>query len=153
LDTENLLTMHEWSLVATSRYQDHVIAHVEGATALGCFIIDDAAYVLLDIALILTIYTSGEMALMPQGVVIKDLQVEEGVRAELLSDIERLHGGDTQALARMTCAPAGCLIREVKLYAQGERRRILLEGEEATLIVEGSLETGEVRIGSGNQES
>ncbi len=138
--------MHEWSPFATSRYQDHVIAHVEGATALGYFVIGDAACVLLDIALILTVYTSGEMALMPQGVVIHDLEAEEGVKAELLSDIDGLHGGECESLARITHAPAGCLIREVKIYAQGERRRIILEGEEAALLIEGSLETGEVRV-------
>src|SRR3712207_7818889 len=50
---------------------DHVVAHVLGATALGYFIVEDAAYVLLDIGLIWTIYTSGEMALMPQRVVLR----------------------------------------------------------------------------------
>ena len=138
--------MQEWSPLATSRYQDHVIAHVEGATALGYFVIDDAAYMLLDIALILTIYCSGEMALMPQAVVVKDLPAEEELKAELLSDIERLHAGGREGLARITPAPTGCLIREVKLFAQGERRRIMLEGEEAGIAVEGSLETGEVRV-------
>jgi hypothetical protein len=138
--------MQEWSPAATSRYQDHVIAHVEGATALGYFVIDDAAYVLLDIALILTVYCSGEMALMPQAVVVKDLQAPEDLKAELLSDIERLHRGEREGLARTTFAPAGCLILEVRLYARGERRRIMLEGEEASLVVEGSLDTGEIRV-------
>lgn len=138
--------MQEWSLLATDRYQDHVIAHVEGTTALGYFIIEDAAYVLLDIALILTIYCSGDVALMPQAVVIKELQVEEDVKAELLSDAEHLHAGERESLARMTQAPAGCLIREVKLYGLGARRRLMLEGEEASLLVEGLAETGELGV-------
>lgn len=138
--------MHEWSQLATSRYQDHVIAHVSGATALGYFIIEDAAYVLLDIALILTIYTSGELALMPQAVVISDLEIEEAVKTELLADAELLQGGQTDALARINPAPVECLIRDVKIYAQGERRRVLLEGEESGLCFEGLTETGAIRV-------
>lgn len=138
--------MHEWSPLATSRYQDHVIAHVEGATALGYFIIDDAAYVLLDIALVWTIYTSGEMALMPQAVTICDLELEENVKAELLADAERLHRGQAEPLARMSLAPVECLIRDVKIYAQGERRRVVLEGEDESFAIESLIETGEIRV-------
>jgi hypothetical protein len=138
--------MHEWSPLATSRYQDHVIAHVLGATALGVFIVDDAAYVLLDIALIWTIYTSGEMALMPQAVVIHDLGTDENLKAELLADTERLHRGEVEQLARISPVLAECLIQDVKLYAQGERRRIVLESEDATLCIESLPETGEIHI-------
>lgn len=138
--------MHEWSPVATSRYQDHVIAHVEGATALGYFIIEDSACVLLDIGLIWTIYASGEMALMPQWEVISDLDIDEKIKADLLADIELLHRGETETLACMTAAPGECLIHEVKIHALGERRRIMLEGVEASLAVESSLETGEVHV-------
>lgn len=138
--------MQEWTPLDTSRYQDHVLAHVEGATALGYFIIEDAAYVLLDIALIWTIYASGEMALMPQRVVVSDLEIEESVKEELLADVEELHEGRTGHLSRMCAAPVECVIREVKLYAGGERRRIVLEGEPESLALESSLETGEIRV-------
>lgn len=138
--------MDGWSQLATDRYQDHVIAHVIGATALGFFIIEDAAYVLLDIGLIWTVYTSGEMGLMPQAVVISDLEVAESVKAELAADAERLHGGETETLARINVAPADCLIREVKLYAQGARRLVLLRCEESGLAVEGLPETGEILV-------
>ena len=136
--------MRDWSPVATSRYQDHVIAHVLGATALGHFVIDDAAYVLLDIALIWTIYTSGEMDLMPQAVVISDLEAEDEVKRELLADLEKLHRGETGQLARM--APTECLISDVKVYAQGECRRVVLECEDESLIVEGTPESGRMRL-------
>lgn len=138
--------MHEWSLLATSRYQDHVIAHVAGATVLGYFIVADALYVLLDIALVWTIYTSGEMALMPQAVTISDLEVEENVKAELLADAERLHRGRAEPLARMNLAPAECLIRDVRVYAQGAQHRVVLEGEAASLAVECLTEMGEIRV-------
>jgi hypothetical protein len=138
--------MHEWSQLATGRYQDHVIAHVVGATALGFFIIDDAAYVLLDIGLIWTVYTSGEMALMPQAVVISDLEVEERIRAELTADAERLHSGQPESLARMRVMPADCLIRDVKIYGQGNRRLTLLGCEESSLAIEGLPESGEIHV-------
>lgn len=141
--------MHGWSPLATSRYQDHVIAHVLGATALGYFIIDDAAYVLLDIALIWTIYTSGEMALMPQAVVISDLEVDEHVKAELFADAERLHGGQTDPLARMIPMRPDFLISDVKICRQGERRRVALEAEEASFAFESLPATGEIKATDG----
>jgi hypothetical protein len=140
------MMMPEWSPLATSRYQDHVIAHVMGATARGYFIIDDAAYVLLDIALIWTIYTSGEMALMPQAVAITDLEVEDDAKAELLQDVERLHGGQGGQAARISSPPFECLIRDVGIYEQGERRRVVLECEEASLVFESLPETGEISV-------
>jgi hypothetical protein len=140
--------MHEWSPLATSRYQDHVIAHVVGATALGYFIIDDAAYVLLDIALIWTIYTSGEMALMPQAVVISDLEIDENVKTQLLADVERLHAGEAESLARMIPMPAECLIGEVKIYEHGARRRVVLEAGEVSFTFENRPELGEIRVRS-----
>jgi hypothetical protein len=138
--------MHEWSPLATSRYQDQVIAHVVGATALGYFIIDDAAYVLLDIALIWTIYTSCEMALMPQAVVISELEIDEHMKTELFADVERLHRGRAEPLARMNLMPAECLVEDVKIYEQGERRRVVLETEEVNFTFESSPEMGEIRV-------
>jgi hypothetical protein len=137
---------HEWSPLATSRYQDHVIAHVLGATALGYFIVADAAYLLLDIALIWTIYTSGEMALMPQAVVISDLEIDESVKAELSEDTERLHRAEVSPLARISPVLVECLINDVKIYAQGECRRVVLECERASLCIESLPETGEIHL-------
>ncbi|MBD0371686.1 MAG: hypothetical protein ICV60_12675 [Pyrinomonadaceae bacterium] len=137
--------MQGWSQAATSRYQDHVIAHVLGATALGYFILADAAYVLLDIALIWTIYTSGEMALMPQAIVISDLDADEDVKRELLADAELLHQGETERLARMLAMPAEFLINDVKIFEQGKRRRVSLEAEETGFIFEGLPDMGEIK--------
>lgn len=138
--------MDEWSPLATSRYQDHVIAHIVGATALGYFIIDDAAYVLLNIALIWTIYTSGEMTLMTQAATIDDLEIEESLKAELLADVERLHQGKRESLTRMRALPIECLISGLNIYEQDERRRVLVEGEGTSLVIESSVETGEIRV-------
>jgi hypothetical protein len=136
--------MDEWPQAGVSRYQEHVVAHLLGATALGYFIMDDAAYVLLDIALIWTVYTSGEMALMPQAVVIADLEADETVKAELTADVDSLHGGETERLARMTPMPEEFLITDVNVYAMGERRRVVLRAEDTVFTLEGSPETGEI---------
>ncbi|HYO92513.1 MAG TPA: hypothetical protein VEQ40_12790 [Pyrinomonadaceae bacterium] len=136
--------MDEWPQATVSRYQDHVIAHLLGATALGYFIMDDAAYVLLDIALIWTVYTSGEMALMPQAVVISDLDADENLKLGLLADIDRLHQGETERLSRMTPMPVGFLISDVNVYARDESRRVVLQAEDASFVFEGSPETGEI---------
>lgn len=138
--------MHEWSQAALSRYQEHVIAHVLGATALGYFILEDAAYVLLDIALIWTIYTSGEMALMPQAVVISDLEADENLKNELMADADRLHSGEAELAARIKPMPQEFLITDVSLYAKGELRRVTLEAEEASFTFEGSPLTGEIQV-------
>ncbi|HEX8176914.1 MAG TPA: hypothetical protein VF543_17625 [Pyrinomonadaceae bacterium] len=140
----DLLVMDEWSQAGVTRYQDHVIAHLLGATALGYFIMDDAAYVLLDIALIWTVYTSGEMALMPQAVVIADLEADEKVKAELQADVDSLHRGETERLARLTPMPQEFLITDVNIYARGERRRVVLRAEDMGFTFEGSPETGEI---------
>lgn len=141
-----------WTQTPTSRYQDHVIAHVVDATALGYFIIEDALYVVLDIALIWTLYTSGEMALMPQRVVVSDLEVEDGVKAELVRDVERLHAGETETLERMQLLPAEFPVRDVKLYERGERRRLIIEGESESLCIESLPHEGSIRFIKGDYE-
>lgn len=138
--------MKEWSQETPGRYQDHVIAHVLGATALGYFILEDAAYVLLDIALIWTIYTSAEMALMPQSVVISDLEADEALRSELSADIDRLHKGEAEAVTRMKPMPPEFLITDVGLYARGELRRVTLQASESSFTFEGSPASGEIRV-------
>jgi hypothetical protein len=135
-----------WSPQETGKHQDHVIAHVVGATVLGLFVADEAAHVLLDIGFIWTIYLDGEMGLVPQSVAVSELDLDETGKAELLSDAALLHdeGRGASGLKRLTASPAECLIREVSLYADEERRRILMTGEEQSLAIETSLATGEI---------
>lgn len=132
--------MSNWSSVETNTHQDHVIAHVLGTTVLGYFIADEAAHLLLDIGFIWTIYVDTEMALLPQAVAVGELALDAQARAALLEDITLLHDGrDIVNPQRITPAPAGCLITEVACYAQDERRRVVLSGEEASLAIETSL--------------
>jgi hypothetical protein len=137
----------EWSPLETSNHQDHVIAHVLGTTVLGYFVADEAAHLLLDIGFVWTIYVDAEMGLLPQAVAVNELPVDAETKTELLADATLLHdGGDAASLKRMTQPPVHCLIIEVSCYAQGERRRLLLHGEESSLAVETSLTDDEIRL-------
>ncbi|HEY0004908.1 MAG TPA: hypothetical protein VGB17_08860 [Pyrinomonadaceae bacterium] len=137
-----------WLEQETSVHQDHVIAHVIGATALGHFVLDETAYILLDIGFIWKLYLDCEMGLLPQSLAISELEAGAEVKEQLKAEIDRLHEAATDAhsLAYFAPAPAGCLISEVFIYAQGERRRVLIKGEEASLMVEASLATREISI-------
>lgn len=136
----------DWEPQETGRHQDHVIAHVIGATVLGFFKTDQAIHILLDIGFIWTIHVDGEMGLLPQPVAISELDVDSEIRARLREDVDSLQrdGRDAEGLAEFTAAPVDCLIAEVTFEARGHERRILITGEEASLAIETSLVTGEV---------
>jgi hypothetical protein len=138
----------DWELHETSTHQDHVIAHVIGATVLGYFEFDQAAHLVLDIGFIWTIYLDGEMGLVPQTLAISELELDAAAKTELRDDVQALHddGSDAQGLARITPAPAGCLITEVGFYARESNRRVSVIGEEASLFIITSLLTGEVQV-------
>ena len=138
----------DWKLHATSTHQDHVIAHVVGATVLGYFEFDQAAHLLLDIGFIWTVFADGEMGLVPQSMAIAELETGAAAKAELRADAQALHddGPDAPGLARLTSAPGDCLITEVSFYASGSDRRLLIEGEGSSLEIVTSLLTGEVHL-------
>ncbi|HEV2881721.1 MAG TPA: hypothetical protein VGX24_10625 [Pyrinomonadaceae bacterium] len=138
----------EWKTSETGTHQDHVIAHVIGATVLGYFAADDALHLSLDIGFIWTIYPDAEMGLVPQSLALKELNTGDEARARLFDDLQRLHDGDTdgETFALVTPAPAGCLVEEVRLLAKDEMRRLEIQGETAALVVEASTLTGEMRV-------
>jgi hypothetical protein len=138
-----------WKAEQTGTHQDHVIAHVVGATVLGYFEADDALHFSLDINFIWTIFPDAEMGLLPQSLALKELNVGDAERARLDEDLRRLHDADADAetFARVTPAPAGCLIEEVRLLAKDEMRRLEIHGEAAALVVEASTLTGEMSVG------
>ncbi len=139
----------EWSEAQTGTHQDHVVAHVIGATVLGYFEADDAVHLALDIGFIWTIFADAEMGLVPESLALRELNVSDEERAVLEEDLRRLREGEstTGTFARLVHAPPGCLIEEVRLLAQGEMRRIEIQGEAATLYVEASSVTGEMSVG------
>jgi len=115
-----------WTAVETNKHQDHVIAHVIGATPLEHFIHDETAYLLLDIGFIWNIYLDMEMGLVPQRLALSELDVD----SELLQR------------TKVECGA----IESVELLEDGEERRLVLNCEQGQLIIETSLSHRSTRI-------
>jgi hypothetical protein len=136
----------DWTAKETTTHQDHVIAHVIGATVLGYFVFDEALYILLDIGFVWTIFLDGEMGLLPHPVAISELEINEQDRGRIKAEIDLLLGGHTMELVKMKPPPADCRIEDVSYFAQGDQRRLLITGEEANLAVETSLTNAEIKF-------
>ena len=141
----------DWIESETTKHQDHVIAHVIGATVLGWFIAGEAAHLLLDIGFLWTIYLDGEMNLLPQGVAISEMDADELTSAdktEVAFDAQLLlsEGPEADGLKRFTASPVECLITTVAFFAANCERRIVIHGDEADIFVETSLESSQVSI-------
>src|SRR5215211_2899186 len=144
----------DWEPHDTSTHQDHVIAHVLGATVLGYFEFDQAAHMVLDIGFIWTIFADGEMGLVPQTMAINELDADGDAKAELRSDVQALQDApDPAGLRRVTPAPDQCLVTEVGFHASGERRRLTITGEGSSLVIDTSLLTGEIHVAAVQNES
>ena len=115
-----------WTAAETNKHQDHVIAHVIGATPLSYFIHDETAYLLLDIGFIWNIYLDMEMGLVPQVMAFSELGVDE--ESFQTMDVE--------------CGP----IESVELFEDGQERRLVLNCEHRILILETSLSHRWIRI-------
>ncbi len=114
-----------WTIAETNKHQDHVIAHVIGATPLGHFIHDETAYLLLDIGFIWNIYLDMEMGLVPQRLALSEL----GVEVESFQTI-------------VECGP----IESVEVYEDDQERRLVLHCEHSAWVIETSLERRWTRI-------
>jgi hypothetical protein len=137
----------EWTTEQTGTHQDHVIAHVLGATVLGYFKADDALHLALDIGFIWTIFADTEMGLVPESLALKELNVGEAERARLFDELRQLHEGEAAGVTTFAhVTPAGCLIEEVRLLAKDELRRLEIHGELSGLVVYASTVTGEMSI-------
>ncbi len=144
----------DWEPHDTGTHQDHVIAHVIGATVLGYFVFDQAAHLVLDIGFIWTVFADGEMGLVPQTMALSELDVEVEAREELRADVQALHDGvEPAGLRRVTRAPDDCLVTEVGFQASGDRRRLTITGEESSLVIVTSLLTGEIHVAAVQNES
>jgi len=141
----------DWIELETTKHQDHVIAHVIGATVLGWVVAGEAAHLLLDIGFLWTIYLDGEMNLLPQGVAISELEADELTSAdktELAFDAQLLlsEGRDAGGLKRFTGVPVECLITTVESFAANSQRRIVIRGDESNIVVDTSLEDAGIII-------
>src|ERR1044072_4943119 len=84
-----------WTAAETNTHQDHVIAHVIGATPLGHFIWDETAYIVLDIGFIWNIYLDMEMGLVPHGLAISELEADDETKREL-SEVRNVESSPIQ---------------------------------------------------------
>ena len=115
-----------WTALETNRHQDHVIAHVIGATPVSHFVHDETAYVVLDIGFIWNIYLDVEMGLVPERLAMSELGV----------DAESLQKTDVE------CGP----IESVDLFEDGQERRLVLHCEQGALTIETSLSHRWIRV-------
>lgn len=118
-----------WIGADTNTHQDHVIAHVIGATPLGHFIWDETAYILLDIGFVWNIYLDMEMGLVPQALAITEL-------SELRDFVDQANDTSTGP------------IESVELFENEDERRLVLNCESGKLVIETSLDYRWTRIQS-----
>ncbi len=137
-----------WIPAETTTHQDHVIAHVIGATVLGYFVFDEVLYILLDIGFLWAIFLDGQMTLLPHPVAIKGIEMELQMREEIAADVDILLGDNpsTEELSRMKGAPVHCQIEDVGFFEREEQRRFVLNGEEGSMAIESSLTTADIHI-------
>ena len=138
--------MAEWELAETNTHQDHVIAHVIGATVLAYFSLDETAYLLLDIGFIWNIYLDGEMGLVPQSVAVAELEADEQIKTEIRSDVDQISLHDQPSLLRLTQTRNQSPILSVDFLISESLRRLRLNCEGGSLLIETSLETAEIKF-------
>lgn len=133
-----------WTALETNTHQDHVIAHVIGATPLGHFIWDETAFILLDIGFIWNIYLDLQMGLLPHPVAIAELEADEATKSELRADVDSLLRGETAS--RMECVENPTPIQSVEVLESENARRLVLICEEENVTIETALSHGWTRI-------
>ena len=140
--------MDDWTQVETTTHQDHVIAHVIGATVLGYFVLDERLHILLDIGFVWSMFVDGEMGLLTNPVATVELEVSNETRTEIRAEIDMLlaHPLHPENLQHVTQPQVECVITEVNFFASGDQRRLVVTGAEANLTIETSIETAEIRV-------
>lgn len=127
----------EWRECETTTHQDHVVAHVIGATALGYFVFDETLHLLLDIGFIWSIYLDGQMVLLPQGVAVSELEMKTETRAELYREVELVLAGLGDELRQLMVIEL--TIGSVSFHESGTRRRIVLSDGANEMTIEASI--------------
>ncbi|PYS71152.1 MAG: hypothetical protein DMF69_11335 [Acidobacteria bacterium] len=138
--------MSEWVAGETTTHQDHVIAHVLGATVEAYLVWDETAFLLLDIGFIWNIYLDGEMGLVPKPMAINELTIDEAFKSELRQEADEVSRGNSSSLKHLTASPEASPIQSVEFYVHENSRRLVMTCEGGQLVVETSLETAEVKI-------
>lgn len=123
-----------WTALETSTHQDHVIAHVVGATPLGHFIWDETAYLLLDIGFVWNIYLNLEMGLLPHSVAIAELEADDAIKSELRSDVDSLLRGEQPSRIEGVENPTP--IQSVEVFESENALRLVLICEQGEVVIE-----------------
>jgi hypothetical protein len=139
---------NSWTEAATTTHQDHVIAHVIGATVLGYFSLGEAVHLLLDIGFIWKIYVDGEMGLLPHPVATAELEVEDEALAQIKLEIDLLlRGGvDTSRLARLQPLNVASPITGVEVFVRGDEHELVLECETGVVRVQTSASDDSIQV-------
>jgi hypothetical protein len=116
-----------WSAAVTNTHQDHVIAHVIGASVLRYLVWDETAYLLLDIGFIWNIYLDAEMGLLPETLALAELEVDENLR-------------------RWQPISLPSPIQSVDLFQSEDGRRLVINCEDISITLETSFTTREIQI-------
>ena len=119
-----------WTVLETNTHQDHVIAHVIGATPVGHFVWDETAYIILDIGFIWNIYLNLEMGLVPERLAISELEADEATKSELL----QASNGEASP------------IESVELFKNEDERRLVMNCERGAVVIETSISHRWTRI-------
>jgi hypothetical protein len=137
-----------WVEAETTTHQDHVIAHVIGATVLGYLIFDETSYLLLDIGFVWNIYLDGEMGLVPHPMLLAQLDIDEKAKSELRCDIDALLGSGPRdgSMQRMTKLQLPTPIQAVDVLRKDDSLRLVLSCDHGGLVIETSVETREIDI-------
>jgi hypothetical protein len=140
--------IENWEPEETTTHQDHVIAHVIGASVLGYFVFDEVLYILLDIGFIWAIFLDGQMTLLPHPVATSELEVSDQLKEDIKNDVGVLLGNNPAAdeLVQMKHSPVFCQIKDVSFTKLGDQRRLILTGEESILAIVTSLDTAEIKV-------
>jgi hypothetical protein len=136
-----------WEPIETTTHQDHVIAHVVGASVLGYLVHDETIHLLLNIGFVWSIYLDGQMVLLPHPMAIAELEVEPPIRAEISADVDALMGSlKSDVLKRFVPVGEDAEIAEVSIYAQGDDLRMVLATNQGDLIVDASHASRDFQI-------
>lgn len=139
--------MSDWESRETNTHQDHVIAHVIGATVFGYFIFDETAFLLLDIGFIWNVYLDGEMGLLPHPVAIAELETDEITKTQLQNRVDlMLQQREPSETSLLKPLPNSTPIKTIDFLVRENSRRLSITCEQGSIVVETSLDTCEVKV-------
>jgi hypothetical protein len=142
-----------WIPRQTNTHQDHVIAHVLGATVLGTFVFDEALYILLDIGFVWTIFLDGEMGLLPHPVAISELELDAERKGQIKADTDLLLKGSSEIPSLLEPASDLGAVTEVDFLESGADRRFVITAESGRVAVTMSLARREIDVMNLKDES